>query len=111
MNYITVTICFIGLILITASGCPAPAGVAYLGDSNNVDTIATPAGFEITPEEAEQIRVQQTGRSIAVHHIYADESNYYICDGFLGSKATKAMETGLVINGTTGDVVDRESDK
>ena len=111
MNYVTVAICLIGLVLTTASGCPAPAGVTYLGDSNNVDTIATPVGFEIAPREAEQIRIQQAGNSIAVHHIYADESNYYICDGFLGSKAAKAVKTGLVINGKTGDVVDRESEK
>ena len=109
MNYITVIMCLIGLTLTTAVGCPAPAGVTYLGDSNNVDAVATPNGFEITPKEAEQIRIQHAGNSIAVHHIYADDSNYYICDGFLGSKAAKAVKSGLVINGKTGDVVDRES--
>jgi len=111
MNHFMAAMILFGFTICTVVGCSAAANVTYLGDSNNVDTISTPVGFEITPKEADQVRIQQSSNSIAVHHIYADGRNYYICDGFFGSKSNKAVNTGLAIDGKTGDVIGRGSDK
>ena len=114
MKWVTIAVFFTALVC-TLAGYSSPenppsANVTYLGDSNNAGTISTPEGFGISPEEADQIRIKQKNNSIAVHHIYADDKNYYICDGFFGSKTGKAVRTGLVIDGKTGDIVDRETE-
>ena len=99
------------LLLSFFAGCNSAAKptATYLGDSNELATLSTPTGFTITPAEADQIRVLRRGNSIAVHHLYYDNSCYYVCDGFFGSKDSYAITSGVRIDGKSGAVYNPET--
>lgn len=102
MNRHTFSILLFSLFALFATGCHADKSLVYLGNSNNLSGIDTPAGFDVSPTEANEIRNSTLGETIAVQHLYADDKNYYICDGFFKSDQQKAVTQGFVINGVTG---------
>ena len=99
------------LLSIAFVGCdPQKGGTAtYLGDTNQLPSLATPTGFTVTPTEANNIRIAERGNSIAVHHVYHSGDSYYVCDAFFGSKEQEALTRGLQINGQTGAVFDDDA--
>ena len=83
--------------------------VTYLGDSNDMAAEPIPQGFKISPSDAVQIAMRHNGPKKTVDDFYIDDENYYICDGFSGSIPQTAIDNGLIINGETGQIYDRES--
>jgi hypothetical protein len=73
----------------------------------------TPSGFTVSPIQAyEIVKKEPWGLSLKhIWHIYADKQNYYIIDSFLGSNRLKALKTGIVVDGQTGKIKKRTSNK
>ena len=94
------------LFIAILSGCSSSpeSAATYLGNSNELDTLSTPDGFTISPAEADEIRVLRRGNSMVLHHLYFDDSCYYVCAG-------KAITNGLRINGKSGEVFNPETAK
>ena len=83
--------------------------VAYIGNSNEVQSAPTPNGFSISPAEAKEIVQKHRGPKKTIDDYYADDGAYYVVDGFAGSKPQNARDFGIKINGTTGEIFDRET--
>lgn len=89
--------------------------VSYIGDTKDAKTAQTPPGFKITPNDAVEIMAHDRRRKMADNY-YFDESNYYVLNQDRGSIARslrgtvpqEAIDRGVIINGKTGEVFDRE---
>mgnify|MGYP003461649059 CR=1 FL=1 len=84
----------------------------YIGDSNQVRL----NDFKITPDEC--LKIVKIYRKnylkvikITVDGYYKDDQNYYVVDSFFGSTAYGAMKNGIKVNGYTGEVYDRGTQK
>ena len=111
--------CIVFLAVVT--GCVASRGksLKYIGHTNGIEDAPTPSGFEVSPHEARHIiglhrqNLRDSGHDIGikktVDDYYHDGKNYYICDGFNGSKASTALKRGTIINGRSGEIYDRKS--
>jgi hypothetical protein len=76
-----------------------------VGSGGPPDSLPPPAGFLVTPSQAERI-ARSTRRMPAktVYHIYAGNSTYHVCDGFFGSSPGAAVRRGVEIDGRSGAV-------
>ena len=76
----------------------------WTGTSRVPESQPAPAGFKITPHQANQ-RVWDARRLSLKHiwHIYADGSDYYVFDSFLRSDS-KMAQHGLIVDGQTGEI-------
>ena len=95
----------IGLAMALA-GC-MPDNVRLLWDKPGPpDTLKTPEGFQVSPQQAYNKVLDAPWKLSKKHiwHIYADETNYYILDSFLGSDPKKAIKTGVIVDGQTGEM-------
>lgn len=84
----------------------------YIGDSNQVCLY----GFKITPDECSQIVMIYRMKHLkvikkTVDGYYKDDQYYYVVDSFFGSTAYGAMKNGIKVNGYTGEVYDRKTQK
>ncbi len=72
--------------------------------------VATPLGFNVSPVQAYEVVKREPWALSSKHiwHIYADDRNYYIIDSFLGSSRYKALKTGVIVDGQTGEIKGRE---
>jgi hypothetical protein len=97
--------------LITLGGCGMlqKSRLRYLGDATQVGE-TPPPGFSVSPSEAADIAILHNGRRKVANFIYHDDRNYYVCmfEGLFVSTRSTALEKGTVINGTTGEVYNRE---
>ncbi len=108
-------------LLAGLSGC-ATTSVQYIGNSMKIKDAPTPTGFTISPSDAVDIDFGHDwgGSSIMTRDIYHDDTNYYVCDGgdlfrlpswtrVRNSTTSEALEVGLIVNGQTGEIYNRET--
>ena len=102
------------LVALGLMGCQQDRATLVWGEPTrpSVD-VATPESFVVSPSEAYEIVRNKPWALSQKHvwHIYADERNYYVIDSFLGSSPRKALRTGVVVDGQTGEIRRRSSDK
>ena len=105
-----VNILLMAVLLLT--GCAARNVELIWRDAGGPDGIQTPRGFAVTPGEAYR-KVWDERRLSLKHiwHIYADDTNYYVMDSFFGSSPRRAVVTGIVIDGRTGEVREQTSSR
>lgn len=96
---------FFGMLAtLLAIGCQTDVKAIWTGGSGSVPASAvTPAGFTISPSEAQDIADKRFGKKKTVQHIYADSTHYYIVNGFAGSSRSSALKEGIRVNGKTGE--------
>lgn len=100
-----IRIIILTFILCTCSSCtqqnkqPVVNNI-WVEDAQVPKDLTTPEGFSISPHEAYQVVLNARRLSLKHYwHIYADDSNYYIQDAFLGSRPVKG---GVIVDGRTG---------
>ena len=110
---VNLLVLFLSLVLAALQGCSGVgkgmSRVDYLGDTNEVADVATPEGFAISPADAAEIVLHHRPKK-TIDEFYADEQFYYVCDGFTGSTPQTAIDSGTMINGTTGEIYDRATE-
>lgn len=97
--------CLLASLVAVLSGCATHAKQVYLGQTGQLDGIPTPAGFHISPQDAEML-LRETGHiKKSADSYYHDDRNYLIVDA-LQEEARKGLKTAphTVINGQTGQV-------
>jgi len=69
-----------------------------------------PQGFSISPEQA-FFKVQGAGSLSQKHcwEIYAYGKNYYVVDSFLGQSSSIVLKSGVIVDGQTGNILDRSA--
>lgn len=86
-------------------GCASQIRTVWKGSGDLPEDVRTPEGFCISPLDARRIAMSSRRLSPkVVWHYYADTENYYVVDGFFGSKAHNAPRSGVIIDGCTGQI-------
>ena len=94
----------LSVLVLFFAGCTSKINPVWTGKENVPETHPTPAGFKISPYEANQIVWKERRLSLKhIWHIYADETNYYVVDSFLKSN-TRNAESGIIVDGQTGRI-------
>jgi hypothetical protein len=102
-----------GIVISSLVGCSmfGYRSVEYLGGTNELADVATPAGFTVTPSEAKEIYYRQHNMLIFADNFYHDDENYYV-DRYapLKNSASTAVKYGTIIHGQTGKIFNRETE-
>ena len=83
--------------------------LTYIGTRGERDSLATPAGFAISPSDVDDILLSHRGLHKWAEDYYHNGDSYYVIDAFKGSTRLEALSRGTIINGQTGEVFDRQT--
>lgn len=114
MNASAATQYLTAVTVLSLTGCNlfGDPSVHYLGYTNEVADLDSPASFTISPRDAVEI----INRSRPYPHIFADEfyhddENYYVVSSmYIKSRNSRAAKGGTIINGQTGETFNRETE-
>lgn len=78
--------------------------IGYRGDS-----LATPAGFAISPSDVDDILLSHRGPSKLAEDCFHNGDSYYVIESSKVVNHSEALASGTIINGQTGAVFDRRT--
>lgn len=104
----TATHCFVSTIIFVG-GCSVfgKHELTYIGRRS--DSLATPAGFAISPSDVDDILLSHRGPSKLAEDYFHNGENYYVIESSKVVNHSEALSRGTIINGQTGEVFNRQS--
>jgi hypothetical protein len=102
--------CFV-FTIVFVGGCSVfgKHELTYIGHRGELESLATPTGFAISPSDLDEILLSHRGPSKMAEDYYHNGDSYYVINSSKGVNHSEALTSGTIINGQTGEVFDRRT--